>query len=226
MKVLRIVFTAFIIVQSFLASGCAGGSGQNGAFAPRPVSSPQPEQDNFAEPEASAGVSGQIVISFDYMKQAGSASNQFAVWIEDMDGNYLQTVFVTRWTANGGFKTRPDSIALWAHKSGIASMPSYYADAVSGATPQTGEITCVWNLTDIDGNTVPPGEYRFFVEGTLRWKNYVLYSGVIEIGDAPATVHADAEFIYEASGNQPALTGDSPENAMIRAVTAILTPGD
>ena len=143
-----------------------------------------------------------------------------------MSGNYLQTVFATRWTANGGFNTRPDSVALWVEKSGIALMPSYYVDAVSGATPQTGEFTCVWNLTDIDGNTVPSGEYRVFVEGTLRWKNYVLYSGVIEIGNTPATIHADVEFVYAGSGNQSALTSDSPENAMIGAVTASFMPGD
>ena len=169
---------------------------------------------------------GEVVITFDYTRQSGSASNQFAVWIEDMDGVYLQTVFATRWTANGGFNTRPDSIALWVEKSGIASMPSYYVDAVSGATPQTGEIVCVWDLTDINGDTVPPGKYMFFIEGTLRWKNYVLYSGVIEIGDAPVTVVADAEFVYAGSGNQAALTGDSPENAMIGAVMANYIPGD
>jgi len=146
------------------------------------------------------------------------------VWVEDMDGKYLQTVFATQWTANGGFETRPDSIALWVRKSGIASMPSYYVDAVSGATPKTGEVTCVWDLTDMNGDTVPPGEYRFFVEGTLRWKNYVLYSGVIEIGNAPVTVQADVEFVYASSDNQSALTGNSPENAMIGAVTVSFIP--
>ena len=184
---------------------------------------PQPESDP-ANAVASTDEPSRIVISFSYVNQSGSASNQYAVWIEDMDGTYLQTVFATQWTANGGYETRPDSIAIWVEKSGIASMPSYYVDAISGATPQTGEITCVWNLADVDGNAVPPGEYRFFVEGTLRWKNYVLYSGVIEIGNAPVTVQADAEFIYEGSGNQSALTSDSPENAMIGAVTATFIP--
>jgi len=185
---------------------------------------PPQEESDPANAVGFANVSGQIVISFDYVRQSGSASNQFAVWVEDIDGNYLQTVFATRWTANGGFTTRPDSIALWVEKSGIASMPSYYVDAISGATPQTCEVTCVWDLTDVDGNTVPPGEYRFFVEGTLRWKNYVLYSGVIEIGNDPATVQANAEFIYEGSGNQSALTSDSPENAMIGVVTVNFIP--
>jgi hypothetical protein len=104
-------------------------------------------------------------------------------------------------------------------------MPDYYVDAVSGATPKSsGSQSYTWNLKDINGDTVFPGEYRFFVEGTLRWKNHVLYSGVIEISDALATVQADAEYVYEASDRQATLTGDSPENKMIGAVTARYNP--
>ena len=193
-----------------------------------PIDSPAQSNDGSSSRESVLpdSTSGQVAISFDYVNQSGSASNQFAVWIEDMSGNYLQTVYATRWTANGGFSTRPDSIALWVEKSDIVSMPSYYVDAISGATPQTGEFTCIWDLTDIDGSTVPSGEYRVFVEGTLRWKNYVLYSGVIEVGNASFTIQADAEFIYAGSGNQSALTNDSPENDMIGAVTVSYIPGN
>jgi hypothetical protein len=177
------------------------------------------------EPAAQGDAPGEVVIAFDYEKQSGSASNQFAVWIEDMEGNYINTVCATKWTASGGHKSRPDSIAIWVGKSGIASMPDYYVDAVAGATPKTsGRQSYAWNLKDINGDTVSSGEYKFFVEGTLRWKNYVLHSGVITIGDAPATATAVAEYNYEASGNQPALTGESPENAMIGTVTASFAP--
>jgi hypothetical protein len=124
----------------------------------------------------------------------------------------------------GGYKTRPDSIALWVEKSDIASMPDYYVDAVSGATPKAGTQSYSWNLKDINGETISHGEYKFFVEGTLRWKNYVLYSGIITIGDTPATVTAEVDFIYEASDRQAALTSDSPENSMIGAVTASFIP--
>ena len=104
-------------------------------------------------------------------------------------------------------------------------MPDYYVDAVAGATPKvSGRQSYAWNLKDINGDTVPHGEYKFFVEGTLRWKNYVLYSGVITIGDEPVTVQAGVEFVYDESDNQAALTSDSPENAMITAVTASFTP--
>lgn len=169
-------------------------------------------------------ISGEVVITFDYLKQSGYASNQFAVWIEDMNGKYVNTLYATRYTATGGYKDRPDSIALWVEKSGIAAMPDYYVDAISGATPQSGKQSFTWNLKDIDGETVPPGEYKIFVEGTLRWKNSVLYSCTIDISGDAATVEADADFVYAESSNQAALTSGSPENAMIRAVTASYVP--
>ncbi|MCL2121786.1 MAG: DUF2271 domain-containing protein [Clostridiales bacterium] len=205
----------------------ASSEGSAAGLATEPSVAPAADDQSSGDSDESVSAdpfSGEVVISFDYVGQSGSASNQVAVWIEDMNGAYVQTVYVTRWTADGGFKTRPDSLFLWVEKSGVVSMPSYYVDAVSGATPKTGEVTCVWNLMDINGNRVPPGEYQFFVEGTLRWKNYVLYSGVIEIGDAPTTVEADAAYVYAGSGNQPALTGDSPENAMIGPVTCSYLP--
>jgi len=168
--------------------------------------------------------SGILTIAFDFVRQSGSASNQYAVWIEDMDGNYVNTIFATNWTAQGGYRNRPDSIALWVDRSDLASIPRTEVDAISGATPRTGNQTYTWNLTDKNGDIVPHGEYKFFVEGTLRWRNYVLYSGVITIGNEPVTVEADAEFVYEASDRQAALTNASPENSMIGAVTASFVP--
>ena len=198
------VIALMLLLVSFCA--CADNSGQ-------------------AETPTPATQSGGVVVTFDYEKQSGSASNQYAVWVEDMDGNYLNTIFATKWTASGGYKSRPDAVALWVEKSDIASMPDYYADAISGATPKSsGSQSYAWNLKDINGDIVPPGDYRVFVEGTLRWKNSVLYSGVITVGDATVTIQADAEFIYEASDKQAAMTGESPENAMIGAVTVSFVP--
>jgi hypothetical protein len=167
---------------------------------------------------------GKVVIEFDYKNQSGRASNQFAVWIEDTGGNFVNTLYVTRYTANGGFRVRPDSIRIWVERSGLASMQQSEIDAIAGATPRAGALSYTWDLTDANGDKVSPGEYNFFVEGTLRWKNLVLYSGTITVGDDPVTVQADAEFIYAGSGDQPALTDDSPENSMIGPVRASFVP--
>jgi hypothetical protein len=181
-----------------------------------PPVEPEPDQPEYA--------SGELIISFDYTKQSGSASNQYAVWIEDINGMYIKTLYATKWAAEGGYKSRPDAIAFWVTRANRASMPDAEVDAVSGATPKTGPQSYTWDLTDKDGSPVPVGEYMFLVEGTLRWKNFAIYSGVISIGDAPVTVTADRGYVYEKSDSNKALTEDSPENNMIGTVTATFTP--
>ena len=223
MKKRRHILAFIIIILYVSLCACADGGGQGELPVTHPVSTEQP--DSNSESIETGVTSGEIVITFDYEKISGMASNQFAVWVEDMNGNYINTIYATQWTANGGYKDRPDSVAMWVEKSDIASMPEYYVDAIAGATPKvSGSQSYAWNLKDINGNTVQPGEYKFFVEGTLRWKNYVLYSGVIKIGDEPVTVQADVEFVYEKSNNQSALTSESPENKMIGAVTVNFIP--
>jgi len=191
-----------------------------------PDISPIPAQQikGAFNPAVRAIASGKVIVTFDYKRQSGTASNQFAVWIEDMDGQLVKTLYATRFTASGGYKDRPDSLALWVEKSGLAAMTKSEVDAITGATPKAGNLSYTWDLTDVNGGVVSPGAYQFFVEGTLRWKNVALYSGVITIGDAPATVQADTEFTYVASDKQAALTSDSPENSMISTVTASFIP--
>ncbi|MFP3152944.1 DUF2271 domain-containing protein [Lachnospiraceae bacterium ZAX-1] len=199
-KLIPVIATIVLLVS---LSACKDGNGQS--------ETPTPE-------------SGTLTVTFDFEKQSGYASNQFAVWIEDADGNLIKTLYATHFTANGGYKIRPDSIPEWGEKSGLATMTKSEVDAISGATPKAGTLSYIWDLTHANGDTVSLGEYIFFVEGSLRWKNRVLYSGIIAIGDATATVEANAEYFYEVSDNQPALSSDSPENSMVSVATASFVP--
>ena len=214
-------FIFFVLFIMMTLSVCTNNFTQNNAPASQSVSAAQSGDPGAVPP---AAVSGTLTVSLDYEKQSGSASNQYAVWIEDMDGALVKTLYASQWTARGGYKTRPDSIAIWAQKSGLASMAKAEADAVSGATPKAGPQTYTWVLDGTAGNVIPPGKYRFFVEGTLRWKNYVLYSGVIDLDSKPASAQAEPEYVYAAVEKYAALTGDSPENKMIGAVTASFEP--
>ena len=163
-----------------------------------------------------------VTISFDFEKQQGYASNQFAVWIENENGELVKTLFVTEFAANGGYQKRPDAIPTWVSRSGAAQGGS--VDGVSGATPKTGSLNYVWDLTDASGARVPDGTYTFYVEGTLRWKNRVLYSGEITLGGEAATTNATAAYTYADSDEQAALTQDAPENAMLQNVVAQYIP--
>jgi len=163
-----------------------------------------------------------VAITFDYQKQDGYASNQFAVWIEDANGALVKTLFVTQFTAKGGSKKRPDAIPVWVKQSGLAQ--GIEQDAVSGATPKSSSLRYVWDLTDQSGARVPDGTYTYYVEGTLRWKNHVLFSGEITLNGEAATSTATGTYTYAASDEQAALSDDAPEHNMIQNVCATYVP--
>ena len=192
--------------------------------SPPSTDTPSPEQPTEVPPSEPVFISGKAIFSFDFVKQSGSASNQYAVWIEDLTGKHIKTLYATRWAAEDGYKTRPDAIAMWVQRARRESMSDAEVDAVSGATPATGPQSYTWDLTDMAGQPVPAGEYIFIIEGTLRWKNAVVYSGVLEISDTAGTFIADSGHIYQESEDYAALTEDSPENNMIGPVTVTFTP--
>ena len=163
-----------------------------------------------------------VAVTFDYQKQTGFASNQFAVWIENEDGALIKTLYATRFTASGGYRDRPDAIPVWVERSGLSEMTD--VDAITGATPKSGSLRFVWDLTDTSGQRVPDGSYRFFVEGTLRWKNRVLFSGELLLDGGAASAEAAPAYTYATSDEQSALTGDSPEHGMIANVRAAYIP--
>lgn len=172
-----------------------------------------------------AGTDGAHVdITFQYEKQSGYATNQFAVWIEDGAGNLVRTLYATKFTATGGYQNRPDALYRWVEKAGLASMESSAVDAITSATPAAGQLSYTWDLKDVNGNEVPAGDYGFFVEGSLRGRNSVLYSGTITVGDAAVTAEAAATYSFEATADYEALTEEAPETAMIGPVTATFVP--
>jgi hypothetical protein len=165
-----------------------------------------------------------FTVSFDYAKVSGYGSNQFAVWIEDANGAYVKTLYATRYTANGGYVSRPDSIPLWVARSGLATLSKEEVSAVTGATPKEGALAYHWDLTDAQGNDAAFGTYTFIVEVSTRGKNRAVYTGSIVIGDAAASAVAERVLFLEESPGYPALTQDAAENGMITNVTASYTP--
>ena len=202
MKQAKSVIIALLTGLFLLGSGCAPSTGAN--------------------PAANAAQNGLLTVSLDYAKQSGYATNQFAVWIEDANGAFVKTLFATKFTATGGYQKRPDAIPTWVERSKLAEQKG--TDIVSGATPKSGSLAYSWDLTDDGGARVPNGTYRFCVEGTLRWKNSVRYTGEIEIGDAASAAQAEASYHFEASDEQAALTEASAEVGMLGAISAQYLP--
>ena len=139
----------------------------------------------------------QVKIRYFLHLQPRMASNQIAVWIEDEDGNYIKTVFATRYTAQGGYDHRPLSLPHWREASDWDNASHHYVDAVSAATPLSGNHTAVWDCTDDQGLPVSPGTYVYKVEGNIFWENMVIWSGQISIGETPDSSEAEPEYIPE-----------------------------
>ena len=156
-------------------------------------------------------------ISFVFNRQGGFSTNQFAVWIEDNQGNHVRTLYATKFTAAGGWKRRPNSIPLWVQKSGLSSLDKKETDALSGATPRTGTLNYGWDGLDKNGNPGKTGEYRLFLEATLRGDSKVLYSASFSLGSGagnPVQVEVKTEYF-----------GDNiKERAMIENVKILYRP--
>lgn len=154
--------------------------------------------------------SAAVELEFNFTRQSGHASNQYAVWIEDAQGQYVKTLYATLWTARGGWSRRSTSIPVWVRQSGLSDMTRSEINALSGATPATGIVTYVWDGTNSHGVTVPDGNYMLLLEGTLRWENQVFYSIPFSLGQGSSAL----EFNVQYSGDSTA------ERTMISDVKA------
>ena len=110
----------------------------------------------------------------------------FAFWIEDLEGNYLETIFVTGFIASGKFRhgeleagkwkaeegevRRPAALPYWAHKRNIKAEDGLYIpspatavpDALSGATPKGSFVLQT-------GTKVNSGKFRVLMEINQAW---------------------------------------------------------
>ena len=138
--------------------------------------------------QSKKGQGKSLEVSFNYQKQAGPGSNQYAVWIENDKGEVVKTLFVTSFTTKGrargnaqpqrGYVMRPACVPTWVKASKASEKTDQQLDAVTGATPQAdGVQTFTWNFTDQQGKAVPQGNYKIFVEATLYNDSDIIYSG-------------------------------------------------
>ncbi len=127
----------------------------------------------------------RVVFEFKYNRLARLASNQYALWIEDSQGRFVTTVFVTSFTAEKGYATREDSLPLWRKQSNWKKVRGDRLDVVSGATPRSGTQRIVWDLMDREGKKVAPGVYTYKLEANVHWDKRILYRGTLRVDGKP-----------------------------------------
>jgi hypothetical protein len=138
-----------------------------------------------------------------------------AVWLEDEDGKYLQTLFVPTAIATGVFKygsnatgkwveaakRAPQTLPYWSHKRGVKAQDGLYmpdpdspvADAYSGATPTTSFIL----RTRADKPL--PGKVRVMFEVNQNWDWNEYWTNDRFPGEKNYLFNAQPSVVYEAN---------------------------
>ena len=100
---------------------------------------------------------------------------QTAVWIEDKDGNFVKTIYVSGFS--GHAKEREVRLPKWANSSKFVDV-----DTVTGASINVGHHIYVWDLKDSLGRRVTAGEYVVKVE-VAYWPSmqYQLVSAAVNL---------------------------------------------
>jgi len=115
---------------------------------------------------------------------------QTAVWIEDREGNFVKTVYVSGFS--GHVKEKQVRLPKWANSSKFVDV-----DAVTGASINLGHHVYVWDLKDNSGRRVRAGEYVVKVE-VAYWPSryYQLVSAAVNLREGgDRTVVEEGNFV-------------------------------
>lgn len=134
-----------------------------------------------------ATMTGTLEVTFTYEASAsgggrGGARNPYiAVWVEDADGNLVDTISV--WYRSGKGDRWLNELRRWYSASDRGADVT-----MSGATRVAGTYTVAWDGTDLDGNPVPAGDYTLVIESAREHGPYSLTSAPLTVGDGPVAI--------------------------------------
>ncbi len=135
---------------------------------------------------------GRLDVSFQFNKPESDVepSYQLAVWLEDVDENYIKTLFLSEYLSYGGYNDTT-ICPNWNSKADWANAPMHDYDAVTRATPPIGE-----NLLEFDLDTlnIQPGEYLCCVQAHLIEDYNITFKSKIKLNhEGRATSEAQYE---------------------------------
>ena len=190
------------------------------ACSAKPSASKIAERQKFTEVQTNtSGTGPEIEVKF-----YGGSSLYYplmAVWLEDEQGGYIQTMFVPKTIATGTFrygsdssgkwveapKRAPQTLPYWSHKRGIKASDGLYMpepenpvpDAYSGATPTTS-----FTLTARADKPLPE-KFRVMFEINQNWDWNKYWTNDKFPGDKNYLNSAQPAVVYESIVDQKAL---------------------
>lgn len=152
---------------------------------------------------------GSLELTFQFNRQPGGGSNQYAVWIENDQEQVVKTLFVTEFTAKGrsrddskparGYTFRTSCVPTWVQHVNAGALTDEQMDAFTGATPaESGVQTFTWDFTDQAGQPVAEGTYHFFLEATYNGASVVTYTGTVTYGAPAADLPVETSYIEKS----------------------------
>jgi hypothetical protein len=150
MKIVSVVYSLVILSTVLLITNCS---------VQQDISSNKINTDTIRIDGTGKGIALQI----DFVKGPAHNHPTFAVWLEDMDQNYIKTLFVTKsiatgiyghgpiqkevWDVKPGPQQRPATLPYWLHKRSEALNIPLLPDSVNpvldgytGATPKSNFV--------------------------------------------------------------------------------------
>jgi hypothetical protein len=176
-------------------------------------------QKNIQGPIETISTSPEIVnTKLEFNLTVGKYHNHpsFAIWIEDLEGNYIETLYVTQYFAKGVFGhgevqkgkwknepgevRRPAALPYWSHKRNIKAKDGLYApepktavpDALSGATPKGNFILNTGSKIGSDE------KFKVFIEINQAWDSNDFWSNSKFPDDFDYKTSLQPALVYEA----------------------------
>ena len=122
----------------------------------------------------------KVVVTF-HLGLMDELSPQTAVWVEDMKGYHVKTLYISGFS---GF-AKEKQVVL-PH---FAKQTSFETDGTTGASIDWGKHTYIWDLTNHKGKRVKKGMYKIKVE--VSWwpsMRYGLAEAEIQVGKKPTEI--------------------------------------
>jgi hypothetical protein len=122
----------------------------------------------------------KVVVTF-HMGLMDELAPQTAVWVEDLNGNFVKTLYVSGFS--GYAKEKQINLPDWS------AISEFETDGTTAASIDWGKHTYAWDLTDHDGKKVKKGTYKVKVE--IAWwpsMKYGLAEADIQVGKKASEV--------------------------------------
>jgi hypothetical protein len=176
------------------------------------------QQNITSEKQVITTTPEQINTKLEIELTTGKSHNHpsFAIWVEDLEGNYIETLYITQYFAKGVFGhgesepgkwknepgevRRPAALPYWSHKRNIKAADGLYTpsaetavpDALTGATPKG-------NFTLKTGSKVAGDKsFKVLVEINQPWDSNDFWSNNKFPDDLNYNTSLQPALVYEA----------------------------